>query len=113
MMKTRVVLLAASLLLGVPGIAFAGSPAARAGDTTTHAGVITAGSSNVRVQGVPAALFGSFVACPIPFHTGGNMVFGSTTVRVNGAPAIRTGSLIPESGSQSIVIGGATTVLIQ
>ena len=112
MMKTRIVLLAASFLLGVPGLAFAGSAAARVGDTTTHTGVITAGSPNVRVQGVPAALFGSFVGCPIQFHLGGNMISGSTTVRINGAPAIRTGSLIPESGSVSTVIGGATTVLI-
>jgi uncharacterized Zn-binding protein involved in type VI secretion len=112
-MKMRILLLATTLILGVPGTVVAGSPAARLGDVTSHAGLITTGSPTVFVQGLPAALFGTFVPCPIPFHVGGNIVTGSATVLINGAPAVRSGSLIFEVGASSIVIGGATTVLIQ
>ncbi len=111
-MKKRIALLATAFLLAMPGTALAGTPAARVGDLTNHAGVITTGSPNVLIQGVPAALFGTFVVCPIPFHVGGNIVIGSPTVRINGLPAVRTGSLIPEVGSVSTVIGGAATILI-
>ena len=111
-MKMRIALLATAFLLGMPSTALAGTPAARAGDFTNHAGVIATGSANVFIQGVPASLFGTFVVCPVPFHVGGNVVTGSPTVRINGVPAVRTGSLIPEVGSVSTVIGGAATVLI-
>jgi uncharacterized Zn-binding protein involved in type VI secretion len=113
MMKMRIVLFTAAFLLGPAGIALGGTSAARLGDPTNHSGIIVAGSSNVFILGAPAALFGAFVPCPIPFHVGGNIAIGSPKVRINGLPAVRTGSLIPETGAVSTVIGSAATVLIQ
>lgn len=111
-MKIRNVLLATAFLFAAPGIALGGVPAAKLGDSTNHGGIIVTGSGDVRIQGVPAALFGGFVPCPIPLHVGGNIAIGSPTVRINGLPAVRTGSVIPEVGSASTVIGGVPTVLI-
>lgn len=99
--------------VGAAGIALAGTSAARLGDSTTHGGVVPTGSPNVRIEGLPAALVGAYVPCPVPLHVGGNILTGSTTVRINGVPAVRTGSLIPENGSVSNVVGGAATVHIQ
>jgi uncharacterized Zn-binding protein involved in type VI secretion len=112
-MAMRILLLAVTLLLGVPGTVLAGSPAARLGDQTNHSGSIPTGSPNVFILGLPAALYGTFVPCPLPFHFGGNIIVGSPTVLINGLPAVRSGSVISELGATSIVIGGAATVLIQ
>jgi uncharacterized Zn-binding protein involved in type VI secretion len=113
MSRFRHFLLVAALLACMASPSLAGTSAARLGDTTNHGGVLTAGSGNVLIQGLPAAVFNSFVSCPILFHVGGNILTGSPTVFINGLPAVRTNSLIVENGANSVVIGGATTVLIQ
>jgi uncharacterized Zn-binding protein involved in type VI secretion len=62
---------------------------------------------------------GDFATCPlvnptnppVP-HVGGPIVAGSATVLIGGLPAARMGDPIVETGSTSVIAGGAPTVLI-
>jgi uncharacterized Zn-binding protein involved in type VI secretion len=110
-----VFLAAAALLAAAPG--FAGAPAARAGDRTTHAGAVMAPASpNVFIQGQPAARLGDRVWCPqstggVP-HGVGVIIRGSATVLINGQPAARAGDLTLETDAASTLLSGGETVLI-
>jgi len=106
---------ATTLCLGA-STTFAGSPAARLSDLTTHSGSISIGSPTVRIGGLPAARVSDTATCPlfngpVP-HVGGPIVTGSTTVRINGLPAATTLSIIQETGAISSPLQGAPTVRI-
>ena len=94
--------------------------AARIGDATSgHAGpfpptVIAAGSSNVLIEGIPAARVGD-VAIPhtrtvLPFDTHTPVIsVGSTKVLINGIPAARVGDALICGGT---IVTGASKVFI-
>jgi uncharacterized Zn-binding protein involved in type VI secretion len=94
----------------------AAAPAARAGDTTSHGGVVVTGSANVFIGGRPAARAGNFATCPLVTnnvpHVGGPIVTGAATVLINGAPAARAGDTVAETGAISTIVTGAPTVQI-
>jgi uncharacterized Zn-binding protein involved in type VI secretion len=64
-----------------------GLPAARKGDRTDGDGAIVEGSSNVFINGKPAATMGDRTGC------GGVTVGGGGGVFINGKPAARAGDL--------------------
>jgi uncharacterized Zn-binding protein involved in type VI secretion len=64
-----------------------GVPAARKGDAATGEGAIVEGSPNVFINGRPAATVGDKTGC------GGIVVGGGGGVFINGKPAARTGDL--------------------
>ena len=80
---------------GAPGVVTEGSgnasigglPAARKGDRTDGDGAIVEGSSNVFINGKPAATMGDKTGC------GGVTVGGGGGVFINGKPAARAGDL--------------------
>ncbi|HEB89361.1 MAG TPA: hypothetical protein ENI85_07300 [Deltaproteobacteria bacterium] len=88
----------------------AGSPAARQGDPgdpAFHAGSrVAGGSTNVLINGIPAARAGDPTTCPqvcpgvfpIP-HSNGSITSSSSTVLINGLGAARVGSAIHEPGT--------------
>lgn len=115
-MKPANRLLGIAVLLAATVARADAAPAARAGDPTSHGGVIVVGSPTVLVGGRPAARLGDFASCPlfngtVP-HVGGPIVTGAPTVLVNGVPAARMGDTVAEAGPSSVVIGGAPTVVI-
>lgn len=73
-------------LIGTPSITVEGRPAARQGDAAGRVPVKD-GSSNVFINGRPAATVGSQTEC------GGTIVTGSSSVFINGKP-VATGSSI-------------------
>jgi uncharacterized Zn-binding protein involved in type VI secretion len=64
-----------------------GLPAARRGDTTDRGGTLEQGSSNVFINGKPAATAGDGTSC------GGVTVSGAPNVFINGKPVARAGDL--------------------
>lgn len=70
-----------------------GKGAARKGlDLAGHSGLITGGSANVFVDGMPAARKGDGFICPATGHQGGGVIKGgSSTVFINGKSAARKG----------------------
>jgi uncharacterized Zn-binding protein involved in type VI secretion len=80
---------------GAPGVITKGSgdtsigglPAARKGDTTDTAGTIEQGSSNVFINGKPAVTAGDKTNC------GGVTVSGAPNVFINGKPVARAGDM--------------------
>lgn len=57
----------------------------RLGDPTTHSGkVSSSGAGNVKVGGIPLALVGDQVSCPVKGHVGCVIVSGHPRHRVNG-----------------------------
>ena len=80
---------------GAPGVVTEGSgnvsvgglPAARKGDRTDGDGAIVEGSSNVFINGKPAATMGDRTGC------GGVTVGGGGGVFINGKPAARAGDM--------------------
>jgi uncharacterized Zn-binding protein involved in type VI secretion len=66
-------------------------------------GVITGGSTNVTIGGMPGTRKGDTT------DTGGTIVQGSKDVFINGQPAVTTGD---KSGCGGIVIGGGSNVFI-
>lgn len=64
-----------------------GVPAARKGDATSGAGSVVEGSPNVFINGRPAATVGDRTGC------GGIVVGSGGGVFINGKPAARTGDL--------------------
>ena len=96
-----------------------GSPAARAGDVTSHGTPLAPGpgSATVLIGGRPAWRATIDVhACPLSNgprpHVGGVVAAGSTTVFIGGAPAARQGDVIVEAGGPNAIAQGASTVLI-
>jgi len=87
-----------------------------ASDGRGHGGTITTGSTNVLIEGRPAARVGDLVQCPaftglIP-HVGGPIATGSLSVRINDRPAARSGDRHTETGPGGVLVGRAGTVLI-
>ena len=64
-----------------------GLPAARQGDTTDRGGTLEQGSSNVFINGKPAITAGDGTSC------GGVTVSGAPNVFINGKPVARAGDL--------------------
>ena len=72
---------------GSGNVSIGGVPAARKGDAASGEGSVAGGSSNVFVNGRPAATVGDSTSC-------GGVVLGSGGgVFINGKPAARTGDL--------------------
>ncbi len=91
-------------------------PAARMGDQTAHGGVITIGSPNVLIGGLPAARLSDLHVCPmvtgvVP-HVGGPISLGSVTVLINNMPAARMGDIAICTGPPDTILGGLPKVLI-
>ena len=63
---------------GSSNVSIEGRPAARLGDATTHPCVVAGGSSSVFINGRPAARLGDGVSC------GGVIIGGATTVSIGG-----------------------------
>ena len=63
---------------GSSNIFIEGSPAARLGDATTHPCAVAGGSSTVFINGSPAARVGDAVSC------GGVIIGGAATVSIGG-----------------------------
>ena len=72
---------------GSSDTAIGGLPAARKGDTTDSTGTIEQGSSNVFINGRPAVTTGDKTSC------GGVTVGGSSNVFINGKPVARAGDI--------------------
>ncbi len=47
----------------------------RLGDSTTHGGMVIQASSQMTIEGKPAALVGDLVSCPITGHGFGKRIF--------------------------------------
>ncbi len=82
---------------------------ARQGDPTSHGGVITAGSPNVKSGAAPVARFGDSATCP--FHGAATIIAGSGTVFANGKPVARQGDALScgatiAMGNVPVQVGG-------
>lgn len=93
-----------------------GKPAARLSDPTAHGGIITVGSPNVLIGGLPAARPFDLHVCPmvtvlVP-HVGGPITLGSATVLINNMPAARMGDMATCTGPPDTILGGLPTVTI-
>jgi uncharacterized Zn-binding protein involved in type VI secretion len=64
-----------------------GLPVARKGDATDHGGTLEQGSPNVFINGKPAVTAGDRTGC------GGVVVSGAPNVFINGKPVARAGDL--------------------
>lgn len=121
-MKIRFLMSLCSLFLiaSIEVDASAAGPAARAGDSTSHGGVIMSGAPTVLIGGKPAARVGDQVLCPLvdisnnaPLpHIGGPISSGVPTVLIGGLPAATVGDVVVESNAQSSIAQGAATVII-
>jgi uncharacterized Zn-binding protein involved in type VI secretion len=112
--RRRALVAAAAILAASPVLA---APAVRAGDRTNHGGTVAPPASpDVFIQGLPAARSNDRVVCPLSTgglpHVGGSILFGSGTVFINGRPAARVGDTVGEVNASSVILEGATTVLI-
>ena len=98
--------LLAVMMFGSLGLAFAGATVAQERKEAPHAaapGVITKGSGDVSIGGMPAARKGDAT-------DGGTAVEqGSPNVFINGKPAVTVGD---KTGCGGITIGGASNVFI-
>ena len=72
---------------GSSNTSIGGMPTARKGDAAVGEGAIVEGSPNVSINGRPAATVGDRTGC------GGIVVGGGGGVFINGKPAARTGDL--------------------
>ena len=72
---------------GSANVSIGGLPAARKGDRTDGDGAIVEGSSNVFIGGKPAATMGDKTGC------GGVTIGGGGGVFINGKPAARAGDM--------------------
>ncbi|WP_241627465.1 PAAR domain-containing protein [Rosenbergiella epipactidis] len=83
-------------------------PAARVGDIICHGGAIASGSSNVTINGLPAAMLAvSATACGL--HGGAVIATGSGSITINGYPAARLGDI---TACGSSVVTGSGNVFI-
>jgi uncharacterized Zn-binding protein involved in type VI secretion len=89
---------------------------ARVGDSTSHGGLIVTGSTNVFVNGRPAATTASNHVCPmvtpppVKPHVGGKAAMKRGTVFINGKPAVCAGDKFTCTGKTPAE--PAATVLI-
>ncbi len=66
----------------------------RLGDPTSHGGAVTSASSKVIVRGIPVALLGDSVACPIRSHRDCVIqTIHKPNVKHNGVPVAMEGDL--------------------
>jgi uncharacterized Zn-binding protein involved in type VI secretion len=72
---------------GSGDVSVGGMPAARRGDATDQGDALAQGSSNVFINGRPAVTLGERTGC------GGTTVGGASNVFINGKPVIRSGDL--------------------
>jgi uncharacterized Zn-binding protein involved in type VI secretion len=84
-----------------------GSPAARIGDSISHGGSITEGSTDVLTNGAGQARVGDAVTCTL--HGAQTITDGSSTVFVNGRKAARVGDPI---SCGAVIISGSADVSI-
>lgn len=82
---------------------------ARLGDPTSHGGVITAGSPDVKSGGVPVARVGDTATCPL--HGSAPIIAGSSSVFANGLPVARQGDALAcgatiAMGNVPVQVGG-------
>ncbi|OSI11923.1 hypothetical protein BWD07_08035 [Neisseria canis] len=56
----------------------------RLGDETTHGGNVIEASSQMIIDGKPAALVGDLVSCPLPGHGINPIIEGSETISFDG-----------------------------
>ncbi|MDX5631154.1 MULTISPECIES: PAAR domain-containing protein [unclassified Brenneria] len=54
------------------------------GDSTDHGGKVITASSTLYYEGIPAALAGDLVACPLPGHGVNPIIEGCNTMQDNG-----------------------------
>lgn len=86
---------------------------------TSATGAIVEGSSNVSINGKPAAFVTRKVVCSKMGHQPGDMIAeGAATVFINGKPAARVGDKIVcggviISGSSNVFIGSAKTQVLK
>ena len=104
-------------LVAVASAAEAQGPAARVSDPTDHGGVVVGpGVQSVQIGGLPAAVVGDQVVCPLATgtvpHVGGPIATGSTTVFFAGRPAARAGDTVVENGPSATILAGAPAVII-
>lgn len=72
---------------GSSNVTIGGMPAARAGDATDQGDKIAEGSANVFINGRPAVTMGDHTSC------GGVTVGGASDVFINGKPVARSGDM--------------------
>ena len=93
-------------------------PAARVGDTTSHAMTpLSPASPPMKTLGLPAWRATVDVhICPLANgpqpHVGGPALKGSLTVLINNFPAVRMGDVITEPGGPNGITSGCPTVQI-
>lgn len=89
---------------------------ARQGDPESHACFVTSGSSNVLINGQPAARQGDGVCCALtfaPHPSPGTIVGASGSVLINGQPAAKNGDLTQHvTCGTGIIQGGSTNVIV-
>ncbi|MDS1916350.1 PAAR domain-containing protein [Enterobacter asburiae] len=84
--------------------------AGRVGDATAHGGALSSGSSNVYINGLPAAMSGLSVALCALGHGAVPLTTGSGSVFINGLQAGRQGDMtgccpVVSTGSSDVYIG--------
>lgn len=72
---------------GSGNVSVGGMPAARSGDATDQGETLTGGSPNVFINGRPAVTMGDRTGC------GGVAVGGASNVFINGKPVARSGDM--------------------
>jgi uncharacterized Zn-binding protein involved in type VI secretion len=72
---------------GSSDVTLGGMPAARSGDATDRGDALAEGSSNVFINGRPAVTLGDRTGC------GGLTVGGASNVFINGKPVARSGDM--------------------
>ena len=72
---------------GSGNVSVGGMPAARSGDATDRGDTLTEGSPNVFINGRPAVTMGDRTGC------GGVTVGGASNVFINGKPVARSGDM--------------------
>ncbi|GLR04986.1 type VI secretion protein [Vibrio hyugaensis] len=78
----------------------------KTGKIPHQGGPVAAGSSNVKITGIPAARQGDKLVCVGPPDS---VSSGSSSVKINGKPAARLGDSTAHGGK---IVAGVSTVLI-
>ncbi len=79
---------------------------ARVGDTSSHGGFITSGSSTCTANGLGIARSGDTHSCPIRGH-GVTALTGGSSAKVNGQAIVRIGD---SAGCGAVINSGSGTV---
>ena len=83
--------------------------AGRVGDLTAHGGIMSTGSEDVYINGVPALIAGISVAPCAIGHGAAPVATGSGAVFINGFPVARLGDL---TGCGAVIVTGSDNVYI-